>query len=499
MAEIKRTFEGAKQNRDIDDRLLPSGQYRYARNINIGESEGGDIGALENLKGNELIAGQDAIQGTTIGSVRDPNNDRIYWFTTNDTEDAVYEYDEAGGLTTILREPKAREAELPTCAPDLQSRITEPRGTLGTKPDLPPNPPQAVAGCLDSTATNYNPAATYQGVTCTFPPPPTPAGDPVARITGLTAGVPGTAVTLSAATSSPGTITGGAAATITGYTWSTGETTETISVDGAEGDTVLVTLTVTNSGGATSPSVSHSVLFSSNAFTFGVSTTDSIDNATSTGDASISGAVGVDSTVSVTSGIAADSGFAFANSANLVAGVSYSGNEDGSDLTLTQNGASAVLSGTVDMAGSAVITWSGTDTVAVVPLNANDSSISLFRGLGFFHYHNNVSGGTPPYTYSLGAPSEPGYFTNGPDFANSNAAVSSIYGITISSTNLHNSDGEGFFGQPGFTGGFLNRGDLTWTVALDASSIAIFTGSTSTITVTDSLGASDTATITWND
>ena len=41
MAESKRIFNRAKMNRDIDDRLLPEGEYRYALNVNIGESEGG--------------------------------------------------------------------------------------------------------------------------------------------------------------------------------------------------------------------------------------------------------------------------------------------------------------------------------------------------------------------------------------------------------------------------------------------------------------------------
>ena len=34
--ESKRIFNQAKMNRDIDDRLLPEGSYRYANNVNIG-------------------------------------------------------------------------------------------------------------------------------------------------------------------------------------------------------------------------------------------------------------------------------------------------------------------------------------------------------------------------------------------------------------------------------------------------------------------------------
>ena len=61
MAESKRIFNAGKMNRDLDDRLVQPGEYRDALNINIGRSEGSDVGAVENLKGNELLPGQDNI------------------------------------------------------------------------------------------------------------------------------------------------------------------------------------------------------------------------------------------------------------------------------------------------------------------------------------------------------------------------------------------------------------------------------------------------------
>ena len=67
MGEVKRIFNQAKIDRDVDARMLPPGSYRDALNVNVGESEGGDVGAVENLKGNEEIAGQTTIVGTTIG------------------------------------------------------------------------------------------------------------------------------------------------------------------------------------------------------------------------------------------------------------------------------------------------------------------------------------------------------------------------------------------------------------------------------------------------
>jgi len=55
MAEIKNSFLKSKMNKDLDDRLIPNGEYRDAQNISVGKSEDDDIGALENVLGNVLI------------------------------------------------------------------------------------------------------------------------------------------------------------------------------------------------------------------------------------------------------------------------------------------------------------------------------------------------------------------------------------------------------------------------------------------------------------
>ncbi len=55
MAKSLNTFVKSKMNRDLDARLVPKGEYREGRNINISKSEGSDVGALENIRGNEEI------------------------------------------------------------------------------------------------------------------------------------------------------------------------------------------------------------------------------------------------------------------------------------------------------------------------------------------------------------------------------------------------------------------------------------------------------------
>ena len=180
-------------NRDIDDRLLPEGEYRDAINVNVGESEGGDIGAVENLKGNSLVAGQEEIYGETIGVIKDENTDKIYWMTTWDDPngiDAIHEYDvPAGTITTLVSEPKSREAELPTCKPELRESITSPdTPAYGVQGSFSNFPAQPAGYCADSGANNNgqkadgtaaNTAYDYiDDSVCTYPPPPPPDPDP---------------------------------------------------------------------------------------------------------------------------------------------------------------------------------------------------------------------------------------------------------------------------------------------------------------------------------
>ena len=116
MPEIKRAFNLGKMNRDLDDRLVPAGQYREALNINIGQSEGADVGAVENLLGNEAVASPSQFTGLAdakcIGSHKDNGTECIYFFVTDnkiydETNPAnkrhgIYEYDQKSKQLTTL-------------------------------------------------------------------------------------------------------------------------------------------------------------------------------------------------------------------------------------------------------------------------------------------------------------------------------------------------------------------------------------------------------------
>ena len=161
MAESKRIFNAGKMNRDLDDRLIPAGQYRDALNIGVGRSEGSDVGAVENLKGNhDAIQGVTIPEGVTIGNIRDPHTDKIYWFNvegvgTIDETSSIYEFDESTGLTRlVLRDKNTRDAPPPVCEPDISTRITDGNSIFGIAPDFPDFPRLPLAACLDATAAN---------------------------------------------------------------------------------------------------------------------------------------------------------------------------------------------------------------------------------------------------------------------------------------------------------------------------------------------------------
>ena len=107
MAEVKNAFIKSKMNKDLDSRLIPSGEYRDAQNAQISRSEGDDVGALENVLGNK-VAGKDAINLgaefevgesyaddlTCIGYFSDESTNCIYVFLTDGvSQDLTYNKD----------------------------------------------------------------------------------------------------------------------------------------------------------------------------------------------------------------------------------------------------------------------------------------------------------------------------------------------------------------------------------------------------------------------
>ena len=99
MAEVKNAFIKSKMNKDLDSRLLPSGEYRDGQNIQVSKSEGEDVGALENAVGNipvttgsNISVDFSILSGCncslkSIGIHADTNSANIYVFLTDFSAD----------------------------------------------------------------------------------------------------------------------------------------------------------------------------------------------------------------------------------------------------------------------------------------------------------------------------------------------------------------------------------------------------------------------------
>ena len=102
MPEIKNNFIQGKMNKDLDDRLLPNGQYRDGFNIRISKSENSDVGTVQNVKGNDYASGSATLSlpreyhpnnhtGAgeplldTVGYYADSLEGYIFWFVTSFT------------------------------------------------------------------------------------------------------------------------------------------------------------------------------------------------------------------------------------------------------------------------------------------------------------------------------------------------------------------------------------------------------------------------------
>tara|TARA_R110000737_G_scaffold60054_2_gene86775 strand:- start:1101 stop:5441 length:4341 start_codon:yes stop_codon:yes gene_type:complete len=108
MPKLKQTFIRGRMNKDLDERLVPKGEYRDGQNIQVSTSEGSDVGAIENVLGNTKKNNKpgggawDPAFGLTnsncIGVARDSSNEKIYWFVTSTSVDAILEYDQTADI-----------------------------------------------------------------------------------------------------------------------------------------------------------------------------------------------------------------------------------------------------------------------------------------------------------------------------------------------------------------------------------------------------------------
>lgn len=113
--ELKRSLVAGIMNKDLDERLVPDGQYRDAMNVTVGTSEGSDVGALSNELGNtkmgdlraaaRVFSGNPTLELTgakTIGAITVPAEFLVFWFVKYNSGNIVASYNELTGLTSVL-------------------------------------------------------------------------------------------------------------------------------------------------------------------------------------------------------------------------------------------------------------------------------------------------------------------------------------------------------------------------------------------------------------
>jgi len=124
MPEIKNTFMGSKMNKDSDSRIVPPNEYRNATNISVSRSEGSDVGALENIKGNNLTVSFNLPVDTynygyeVIGHCKDEAKDILYVFITNFMDSTILFGSSALGtqdLGTLFRSVPTAPASSRSC------------------------------------------------------------------------------------------------------------------------------------------------------------------------------------------------------------------------------------------------------------------------------------------------------------------------------------------------------------------------------------------------
>jgi len=95
MPELKNLFIKGKMNKDLDERLVPQGEYRDAQNIDVAFSEGSNVGAIEPIMGHTTQSGffYNLTDAHCVGSVTDTETDKAYALVYSPSINIIVEYD----------------------------------------------------------------------------------------------------------------------------------------------------------------------------------------------------------------------------------------------------------------------------------------------------------------------------------------------------------------------------------------------------------------------
>ena len=86
MPELKRNFLKGKMNKDLDERLVPNGEYRNALNIEVNTTDNSNVGALQNIESNAPADNSSGVIGSsaiTVGVHSSEEDGKVYSFVKN--------------------------------------------------------------------------------------------------------------------------------------------------------------------------------------------------------------------------------------------------------------------------------------------------------------------------------------------------------------------------------------------------------------------------------
>ncbi len=89
MANVQNSFIKSKLNKDLDARLIPNGEYRDAKNVQVSRSDGSNVGSLENVLGNKKLLDFEIVtsaRAVCIGTLVSESTNEVYLFLTSNID-----------------------------------------------------------------------------------------------------------------------------------------------------------------------------------------------------------------------------------------------------------------------------------------------------------------------------------------------------------------------------------------------------------------------------
>jgi len=114
MGNYRRTFLGGKMNKDLDERVIPDGEYRHAENIEISNSEGSEVGSVQNSFSNKKMTSLSLGSfPNTLGKYECETRDKLYWFVKSNSGCYLMEWDNnSHSVSYVLKDTRVGEARV---------------------------------------------------------------------------------------------------------------------------------------------------------------------------------------------------------------------------------------------------------------------------------------------------------------------------------------------------------------------------------------------------